>query len=409
VTDAPSPDLRRTRTVTSGLVLGLAVSSLVLGACTPGSGPDVQAPSASSSGASGSAAPSTTSSAAAMSSPTSEPTPGPTEPPPWRSPLTGEVGEEGQPVLIVKMDNTRNAQPHAGLSKADVVYIEEVEYGMTRIAAVFSSEIPDRIGPVRSARITDIDLLAQYRRPAFSYSGAQRKMFPVLDSAPFVDVSPRRGDAGYSRDYARRAPYNYFIDGTVAIERAPKASAARDIGFTFSEDVPVGGRVATSARAAWPYSSAEFTYRPRKGTYSVDLNDEKAAAEESKEAQQASTVVIQYVKQEASRFFDKGGGNTPHAETIGSGRALVLRDGMGWKARWDRPSAKQGTTFTTAEGEPLPFKPGQVWVVLLDRDRKATVEPWTWPDTTSTSASPSASPSSTMVPQSSTEPSSASD
>lgn len=311
-------------------------------------------------------------------------------------------------MLVVKIDNTRNAQPHAGLSKADVVYIEEVEYGMTRIAAVFSSEIPDRIGPVRSARITDIDLLAQYRRPAFSYSGAQRKMFPVLDAAPFQDVSPRRGDAGYSRDYSRRAPYNYFIDGTVAIERAPKASAARDIGFTFSDEVPDGGRVATSARADWPYSSVDFTFRPKKGTYAVELNGEKAAAEENKSAQQASTVVIQYVKQEPSRFFDKGGGNTPHAETIGSGKALVLRDGLGWKARWERPSAKKGTTFTTRDGEPLPFKPGQVWVVLLDRDRKAIVKPWTWPATPEPTATSTAAPTgtTTMAPPSSAVPSS---
>ncbi len=59
---------------------------------------------------------------------------------------------------------------------------------------------PARIGPVRSARITDVDLLAQYDRPAFAYSGAQRKMFPALDGADFFDVSPRTGGAGYSRD-----------------------------------------------------------------------------------------------------------------------------------------------------------------------------------------------------------------
>ena len=63
-----------------------------------------------------------------------------------------------KPVLVVKLDNTRNAQPHAGLIDADVVYVEEVEYGITRLAAVFSSQTPKRIGPVRSARITDIDV-----------------------------------------------------------------------------------------------------------------------------------------------------------------------------------------------------------------------------------------------------------
>ena len=116
-------------------------------------------------------------------------------------------------MLVVKLDNTVYAQPHAGLTKADVVYIEEVEYGITRLAAVFSSSVPGRIGPVRSARITDVDLLAQYDRPAFAYSGAQRKMFPALDGADFYDVSPRTGGAGYSRDGSRRAPYNYYFDG----------------------------------------------------------------------------------------------------------------------------------------------------------------------------------------------------
>jgi len=297
-------------------------------------------------------------------------------------------GEEPQPVLVVKLDNTRNAQPHAGLTQADVVYVEEVEYGITRLAAVFSSSVPERIGPVRSARITDIDLLAQYRRPAFAYSGAQRKMFPVLDAAAFRDVSPRRGGEGYSRDGGRRAPYNYFIDGQVALTRAPKASVSRDIGFVFDEEVPPGGRVATTADMRWGYASADFAYKPKRGTYAVGLNDVRAGAEESKAGQQASTVVIQYVTQKPSRFNDKGGGNTPHADTIGEGRAIVLRDGLGWKVNWSRPSSEDGTTFTRNDGEAMTFKPGQVWVVLLDKNRKADVEPWTWPATETAMASP---------------------
>ena len=82
--------------------------------------------------------------------------------------------------------------------------------------------------------------------------------------------------------------------------------------------------------------------------------------------------MIQYVKQEKSQFWDKGGGNTPHAETIGSGTAMVLRDGLAWKTTWTRPNAKSGTTFTLRDGTPLPFKPGQLWIVLLDKKRSAT-------------------------------------
>lgn len=291
---------------------------------------------------------------------------------------------------MVKLDNTRMAQPHAGLTKADIVYLEEVEYGITRIAAVFSERIPTRIGPVRSARITDIDLLAQYDKPAFAYSGAQRKMFPVLDEASFLDVSPRTGGEGYSRDSRRYAPYNYYLDGRVALERAPKASVAHDLGFVFAEEPPTGGLEATSAQMRWGYASAGFDYRPKRGTYRVSLNDIPAQAEESDAGQQADTVVIQYVKQTPSKYFDKGGGNTPHAETIGSGKAVVLRDGLAWETRWNRPTAEDGTTFTLPDGSTMPFKPGQTWIVLMDRKRPATIEPMTPPQSPTASATSAA-------------------
>jgi hypothetical protein len=340
-------------------------------------------------------------------SPSASPTPSPTPTftvtdsatpePTWFSPLTGLPGEGPKPVLVVKLDNTRYAQPHSGLTKADVVYMEEVEYGITRLAAVFSSRVPDRIGPVRSARITDVDLLAQYGRPAFAYSGAQRKMFPVLDAAPFHDVSPRRGDSGYSRDYSRRAPYNYYLNGKVALARAPKSSLAKDVGFTFSEDPPEGGLVARRASMAWGYSSAQFDFSRKRDGYRVDLNGVPARTEERASGPLASTVVIQYVKQTPSRYFDKGGGNTPHAQTIGSGRGWVLRDGLAWKVAWSRPSAKDGTTYTLEDGTQMPFKPGQTWVVLLDSKRRAKITPLTEPSSTPTpvpSPTPSPRPSS---------------
>lgn len=362
-------------------------SALLLAACSgstieaiPVTGPTASVTPSAEATASGTPTP----------TPVESPTPTPTPTPSWVSPFTGEEGPGESPVLIVKLDNTRNAQPHAGLVDADVVYVEEVEYGITRLAAVFSSTVPGRIGPVRSARITDIDLLAQYGKPAFAYSGAQRKMFESLDAASIVDVSPRKGGEGYSRDSSRRAPYNYFLDGNASLGGARKASLSQDIGFVFDAAIPAGGRTATDAQMEWSYASAGFEYKPRRGTYAVSLNDERAAAEERKDGQQADTVVIQYVEQRPSIFNDKGGGNTPHAETVGSGRAIVLRDGLGWKVRWERPDRKSGTTFTMEDGSPMPFKPGQVWVVLLDNERKAKVEPWT--DPLASPPSPSATP-----------------
>lgn len=307
----------------------------------------------------------------ASPTPSLEPSPSPT--PVRVSPLTGLPEATPMPVLVVKLDNTPQAQPHAGLDQADLVYLEEVEYGITRIAAVFASRIPDRIGPVRSARITDLDLLAQFGSPAFAFSGAQRKLWPAIADTALIDISPNKGAQGYARDRSRRAPYNYFLDGSVGIERASDASTTRDLGLVFSETAPLGGQPVPRASMSWGGASAKFTYDPIDGTYKVNLNGERAKAEGSDRGQRASTVVIQYVKQEPSVYFDKGGGNTPHADTIGSGEAVVMRDGMAYPVTWNRPSAEAGTTFTMADGSVMPFAPGQTWIVLLNRKTPATL------------------------------------
>ncbi len=321
--------------------------------------------------------------------PTTSLTPGPTSSavspsaaPVRTSPLTGLPEFAPQPVLIVKLDNTRNAQPHAGLKDADLVYIEEVEYGITRIAAVFSSSIPDRIGPVRSARITDVELMSQFGSPAFAFSGAQSKLWPVLAESDFIDISPNKGERGYERDYSRRAPYNYFLDGTVGLERAPEASLSKDIGLVFAEEPPSGGEPVLKARMEWSYASAGFAYRPATNTYKVHLNGILARSEEDDNSQQASTVVIQYVDQQPSIYYDRGGGNTPQASTVGTGKALVMRDGRAWEVTWNRPDEASGTTFTLPDGSAMPFKPGQTWIVLLDRDRTVKIVYPTGPKST---------------------------
>ena len=105
--------------------------------------------------------------------------------------LNGLPGVNEQ-ILVVKIDDTRAAHPQIGLEYADVVYVEQVEGGLTRLAAVYSSQLPPLIGPVRSARISDIELLAQYGRVGFAYSGAQKKMRPVIAAANLENLSAER-------------------------------------------------------------------------------------------------------------------------------------------------------------------------------------------------------------------------
>lgn len=247
-----------------------------------------------------------------------------------------------------------------------MVYLEEVEYGITRIAAVFASDVPDRIGPVRSARITDIELLAAFERPAFVYSGAQRKLLPVIAASPLIERSPNQLASAYWRDGDRYAPYNLFVNGQEVLDATPKASTEPAIGWSFDSAVPAGGRPVTKASMRWREGRASFRYDPGTGEYAVSLNGERAEVEGSAAGQRAATVVIQLVEQDPSVYFDRYGANTPFAHTVGSGKAVVLRDGFAWDVQWNRPTSTSGTSYTLPGGSALALKPGQQWVVLLN-------------------------------------------
>jgi hypothetical protein len=279
------------------------------------------------------------------------------------SPLTGAPAPAGQPVLAVKIDNVAPARPQTGIGQADVIYVEPVEGGLSRLMAIFSSRMPPRLGPIRSARESDLELLAQYGRPGLAYSGANRQVLTAIRAAPVVDLSPSSVSAPYRRSSARAAPHNLFADPKALLAGATSVSAARDIGFRFG-DLPLGAGT-TKKRQTVRYGAAStgFTWSPTRHRWLVSL-DGRAATTTDGGRLGASTVVLQYTDITSSDLRDTLGNPTPYPHTVGSGQAVVLRDGVAIKARWSRPSAATGTTFTTPEGAALPFASGQVWVVF---------------------------------------------
>ena len=134
-------------------------------------------------------------------------------------PVHRRAGEILGRVLAVKIDNIVYARPQTGLTDADIVYVLPVEGGLTRFLAIFSSHFPPVIGPVRSARRDDLQLLGQFGRPAFAFSGAQGQLLPVVEHARIVDLYAGRG-GGYYRDYQRIAPYNLFATTRVLLAQS---------------------------------------------------------------------------------------------------------------------------------------------------------------------------------------------
>jgi hypothetical protein len=282
---------------------------------------------------------------------------------PLLSPFTGEPVPSLRPVLGVKIDNYVLARPQTGLTKADIVYVLPVEGGLSRFLAIFSSHLPPVIGPVRSARQDDIELLRQFGRPAFAFSGAQPQLLPVVERSRIVDLFDGLA-GGYYRSESRVAPYNLYARTATLMAEAAGASTAHDIGFRFGP-APPGGRATASFSVSYPAAWLEFRWSAPRARWLVWMDGAPALTTDGGQLHPA-TVVIQYTTVRTSRFLEQGV-RPPYAQSTGSGRAVVLRDGLAYDVSWSRPGADGGTTFTLPGGRRMDFAPGQVWVVLTAR------------------------------------------
>ena len=290
--------------------------------------------------------------------------------------LSGREGLDG-PLLAVKIDDTVSARPQIGLENADVVYIEQVEGGLTRLAAIYSSEIPSRIGPIRSARISDIDILAQYGKVVFAYSGAQSKMLPVIAAANLNDYgAQRQSPTIYTRDEMRRSPVDMVLRADLLMEKVRndgrEIATSKSVGWTFGE-IPSGGIAIKDATVSWPAAKYEVTWSALESRWLIS-NNGVANMSDSGIQHGPTTFLIQIVEIVPSEYGDKFGGVTPFSETIGTGNGYVLRDGQYFPAIWSRVDELSGTQWRTTAGEEIPFARGQVWIALTEKNPQFTLD-----------------------------------
>ncbi|MFD4502867.1 DUF3048 domain-containing protein [Streptomyces sp. NPDC058457] len=275
-------------------------------------------------------------------------------PTPNRQQATGSV-------LAVKIDNVAAARPQTGLDAADVVYAEQVEGGLSRLMAVYATRLPEVVGPVRSARESDLELLRQFDRPTLAFSGAQKKLLPLIRRAPLRPESPAEASGAYYRGSGRPAPHNLYLRPARLMDGAP-GRAALTTGFRYGP-APAGGTVTASRTVRYPAARFAFSWSADRNRWLVSMDGTPARTTAGNRLAPA-TVVVQHVRVTKSAYHDVLGNYTPFTETVGTGTAEVLRDGRSYEATWSRPQATDGTTFTGADGSPLDFADGQVWVVF---------------------------------------------
>ncbi len=280
--------------------------------------------------------------------------------------FTNLPGSSGK-VFAVKFDDTNDAHPQQGVESADVVYITQVEAGLTRLMGIYSSNYPEVLGPIRSARISDLSILGEYGRVGFLYSGAQSKMRPVIAESNLINLSAERNPPSiYFNDPSRRSPYSMMVKPNLLLEKAADVELAKKPGWQHGPRAK-GAKKIISAEINWPNAGYEAYWSAIDRKFLLKHNSRENIA--SSGIQLGSPMmVIQMVKISPSEYGDKFGGVTPKSEVIGSGHGYLLRNQRVVKALWNRASLSEPTTWSLEDGSPAFFAPGQIWFFLTDNE-----------------------------------------
>lgn len=307
-------------------------------------------------------------------------------PAPPTYPLTGEllidVPSAHHPAVVVKMDNSAEARPQSGINEADIVYELLVE-GITRYALVYHSQAPDPVGPVRSARSSDIELLANLGRPLLGWSGGNPGVMGEVRGAVqngFLIDAGVDSSGEYYRDGSRVAPHNLYtrVNGLLA-EHAPADAGPPPPLFAYRKPgEPYGGGFEPGAGVRIDFGSgvkAEYVWDAERGgwdRFQVDGRHSRpnSATVDANGVQVApQNVVIMFLEYGVS----PADARSPMAISTGGGEAIVLTDGKLVRGRWSRENPLLGWTLVDNSGNPIHLTPGRTWVGLPEVGSNVTV------------------------------------
>jgi hypothetical protein len=290
--------------------------------------------------------------------------------------LTGAPASEtitSRPIVAVKIDNFRAARPQWGLDRADAIIEENVE-GVTRFIALFHTRLPAQVGPVRSARTGDLDMLASMNRPIFGYSGANGGVSEWISSAAasgvLVDFTAQRRPC-YTRTTERPGPHNLILDAACSVEvvrtSAGAPGPARPLWAIDPSWTPPAGVMTTpdstflvpmdGVRVEWTWNAASGTYlRSQDGLAHVAASGNRIVANN----------VVEIFSHHVPSVVDA---RSAHPITVGAGNAVVHRDGRAITVTWTRPSPHDPFSFVHPDtGAPVPLDRGITFIEVV-RDR----------------------------------------
>jgi hypothetical protein len=305
-------------------------------------------------------------------------------PPRGLCPLTGERAPGGhvpeRAALAVKVENLPEARPQFGLDKADIVFEEPVEGGITRFIAVFQCQTAARIEPVRSARLVDAQILEPLGRILFAYSGAIQPVINEVDARTSLldDVGGYKAPNAYWRDPDRYEPHN--------LETSTAALYAAAAQLHYPEKPPVaifsygrpsrGGTPASVVNIDYPIDVTTWTWHRDTGLWYRSYSDTGLALLGDGTQITASNVVVMLVREWPTPYPEDITGALENELTLkGSGPAWVFRDGAQFYGKWERPLLDHPTVFVETDGTRITLTPGNTWEELVPDGLSISVKP----------------------------------
>ena len=300
-------------------------------------------------------------------------------------PLTDEPASGGivpsRPALAVKIDNLEAARPQAGLDNADIVYEEPVEGGITRFVAIFQCSSASDVGPIRSARLVDPDITAQFGRALFAYSGGIGPAIAKMRKSTIYDVGFDRASPAYSKDPKRLAPHN-LAASTATLWDAGRIEGAPQVApsplFQYGQLTPETASASVVHIPFSPHSDVDWTWDPKSQLWLRSYLGPPSGPAMLSDGNQisAANLVVQRVLVTRSPYVeDATGVHENYVGLVPAGQALVYRSGRAIVGTWSRASLADATQLLDNAGQPIPLAPGMTWVELVPTAIAVTAAP----------------------------------
>lgn len=291
--------------------------------------------------------------------------------------LPADPDAEFTGVVAVKVENSPQARPQTGLEDADIVFVEMVEGGQTRFMALYNSQFPEVVGPVRSLRSTDAGILGQWAGNAtLFYSGGQPQFEAKVRNAG-VELHVDGVHDGFFRDRNRVRPHNLYQSLADTVGAFDPAETCPTPLFEYrTDDSPAGpaavGSVST-AQVNFPGVNSTWTWDVETGVWlRADQGRENTSAATGDQLGAVNVVVLHVTFHNLSER-DASGAPVPETELVGEGALDYFVGGEQFSGSWAKASESEPFEFYDADGDPLLLAPGNTWVELLTNTGSLTV------------------------------------